>query len=118
LALRGEVDAAARALGSFREAFGDRLYVGVEHRVERDSGDEARSMLRLAERAAVPAVATNPVRYLVPGDAFLADALECMRRIVPIASNHVTRANAEGWLKPAGEMRALFNHPSAFARVT
>ena len=33
------------------------------------------------------AVATNPVRYLVPDDAFLADALECMRAIVPVAAN-------------------------------
>ncbi|MEP6477499.1 MAG: DNA polymerase III subunit alpha, partial [Actinomycetota bacterium] len=43
-----------------------------------------------------------------PADAFVADALECMRRIVPVASNHVTRANAEGWLKPTREMRQLF----------
>ena len=54
------------------------------------------------------AVATNPVRYLEPGDAFVADALECMRRIVPVADTNVTRRNAEGWLKPAAEMRALF----------
>ena len=47
---------------------------------------EVRAMLRLAERADVRAVATNPVRYLVPQDAFLADALECMRRIVPVAA--------------------------------
>ena len=65
-------------------------------------------MLRLAERLDVRAVATNAVRYLVPEDAFLADALECMRRIVPVAANHVTRANAEGWLKPAHAMRTLF----------
>ena len=66
-------------------------------------------MLRFAERLEVRAVATNPVRYLVPEDAFLADALECMRKIVPIAQNHVTRANAEGYLKPSRQMRALFN---------
>jgi error-prone DNA polymerase len=30
-----------------------------------------------------------------------------MRAIVPIASNHVTRANAEGWLKPPAAMRGL-----------
>ena len=49
-------------------------------------------MLRLAERLQVPALATNPVRYLVADDAFLADALECMRRIVPVASANVSRA--------------------------
>ena len=50
----------------------------------------------------------NPVRYLEPDDAFVADALECMRRIVPLAETNVSRRNAEGWLKPAADMRALF----------
>ncbi len=109
LAVRGLTDAAAEMLHPFREAFGpERLYVAAEHRMERGSNTEIRSMLRLAERAEVRAVATNPVRYLVPEDAFLADALECMRQIVPIAANHVSRMNAEGWLKPAEAMRLLF----------
>jgi error-prone DNA polymerase len=109
LAVRGRIDAAASSLVSFREAFGrDRLRIAVEHRMERGSGAEIRSMLRLADRLEVPPVATNPVRYLVPDDAFLADALECMRELVPLASNHVSRRNAEGWLKPAEAMRLLF----------
>jgi error-prone DNA polymerase len=109
LAVRGRTDAATEALHPFREAFGfERLWIAAEHRMERDSHTEIRSMLRLADRADVRAVATNPVRYLVPQDAFLADALECMRELVPLASNHVSRANAEGWLKPAEAMRLLF----------
>jgi error-prone DNA polymerase len=108
LAAAGRVDAAARAAAPFREAFGpDRLLIAAEHRVEARSGEEIRAMLHLAERLEVRAVATNAVRYLVPEDAFVADALECMRRIVPVSANHVTRANAEGWLKPARAMRAL-----------
>ncbi|HET9310505.1 MAG TPA: DNA polymerase III subunit alpha [Actinomycetota bacterium] len=108
-AVAGRVDHAARLLDPFREAFGrDRLLVGVEHRFERGSSHEIRSMLRLAERVGVRAVATNPVRYLEPADAFVADVLECIRRIVPLAETNVTRRNAEGWLKPAAEMRALF----------
>jgi error-prone DNA polymerase len=108
-ATAGRVDAAARAAAPLREAFGaDRLFIAVEHRVESRSGGEIRAMLRLAERLAVGAVATNAVRYLVPQDAFVADALECMRRIVPVASDHIARTNAEGWLKPAREMRQLF----------
>ncbi len=108
LAVSGRVDAAAGLASSFREAFGsERLHVGVEHRREAGSDAEVRAMLRLAERLEVPAVLTNPVRYLDPGDAFLADALECMRKIVPIAANHVSRTNAEGWFKPAVQMHAL-----------
>jgi error-prone DNA polymerase len=109
LAVRGRTDAAAETLHPFREAFGrERLWIAAEHRMERDSHAEIRSMLRLADRADVRAVATNPVRYLVPQDAFLADALECMRELVPLATNHVSRTNAEGWLKPPEAMRLLF----------
>ena len=59
--------------------------------MEAGSHDEIRAMLRFADALDARAVATNPVRYLVPEDAFLADALECMRAIVPIAPNHVTQ---------------------------
>jgi error-prone DNA polymerase len=108
LAVNGRFDAARRAIDPFKEAFGERLFVSVQHRLEPNSAAEVRLLLRLAEWIGAKAVATNPVRYLVPRDAFLADALECMREIVPIASNHVSRVNAEGSLKPAPEMRALF----------
>ncbi|HEY3022100.1 MAG TPA: DNA polymerase III subunit alpha, partial [Actinomycetota bacterium] len=108
LAVDGRFDAARNAIGPFREAFGDRLFVAVQNRLEPNSAAEVRLQLRLAEWIGAKAVATNPVRYLVPGDAFLADALECMREIVPVGSHHVSRVNAEGFLKPAGEMRALF----------
>ena len=108
LAIAGRVDTGCASLDPYREAFGDRLFVAVENRLEKDSRKEIRALLRLAERADVRAVATNPVRYLVADDAFLADALECMRELVPISRTNVTRRNAEGWLKPAAEMRALF----------
>src|SRR5213593_1749723 len=108
LAVDGRFDAARHAIDPFREAFGERLFVAVQHRLEPNSATEVRMLLRLAEWIGAKAVATNPVRYLVPGDAFLADALECMREIVPVAQHHVSRVHAEGFLKPAGEMRALF----------
>jgi error-prone DNA polymerase len=109
LAVAGRPDAAARLAAPFREAFGpERCVVAVEHRVEAGSDAEIRSMLRFADRLDASTVATNPVRYLVPDDAFLADALECMRAIVPVSSANVSRTNAEGSLKDATAMRALF----------
>jgi error-prone DNA polymerase len=108
LAAAGRFDAAAAAIRPYREAFGDDVFVEVQHRLQPDSTTEVRRLLRLAAEASAPAVATNGVRYLVPEDAFLADVLECMREIVPIASHHVSRANAEGYLKPAASMRELF----------
>src|SRR5438552_19962 len=41
-----------------------------------------------------------------------------MREIVPIASNHVSRANAEGWLKPSDLMRALFSERPGLCDAT
>src|SRR5436190_15214977 len=108
LAAAGLLDAARDALGPWREAFGDRLFVTVQHRMEEDSSREIRRLLRLADESRVQAVATNPVRYLAPEDAFLADALECMREIVPVAQHHLSRTNAEGYLKSTHQMHALF----------
>src|SRR4051794_38007916 len=108
LAAQGRIEAALENAAPFRDAFGDRLHVAIENRLERDSTEEIRALLRLAETLHVRAIATNPVRYLVREDAFLADALECMRELVPLNSTNVTRSNAEGYLKTAHEMRALF----------
>ncbi|HEX6231487.1 MAG TPA: DNA polymerase III subunit alpha, partial [Actinomycetota bacterium] len=118
LAVRGRPSAALAALDPWRQAFGERLHVAVQHRREEGSVAEVRALLRLAERAGVRAVATNPVRYLVPQDAFLADALECMRELVPISRTNVSRVNAEGWLKPADEMRRLFEERPDLADAT
>ena len=102
LAVAGAIDAARRAAGPFREAFGaTAVRRGRAPRRGRLPRRDPRDAPVRGARSTPHAVATNPVRYLVPEDAFLADALECMRAIVPIASNHVTRTNAEGWLKPA-----------------
>lgn len=117
LAISGHPEAARRALEPYREAFGERLYVAVQHRLEPGSREEIRALLRLAERAGVAAVATNPVRYLVPEDAFLADALACMRRLVPINDRNVSRVNAEGWLKPPREMGWLFEERPELVRA-
>jgi error-prone DNA polymerase len=108
LALAGRPGAARELLRPWREAFGRWCFVEVRHVLEPGSVAEVRTLLRLAEDAGVQAVATNAVRHLVPEDAFLADALECMREIVPVDDHHLSRRNAEGWLKPAGAMRSLF----------
>ena len=109
LAVSGRHDAARAALAPWREAFGADLFLEIVHLREPDSRERIRRMVKLADDSGVPAVATNAVRYLVPEDAFVADVLECMREIVPLASHHVTRRNDEGWLKPPPAMRALFD---------
>jgi error-prone DNA polymerase len=118
LALAGRHDAAADAAAPFRDAFGEWAFVSVRNRLEPSSRAELRALLRLSRDSGLRALATNGVRYLVPEDAFLADALECMRRIVPLAGNHVSRTNAEGYLKPAEAMRRAFAWDLALAERT
>jgi error-prone DNA polymerase len=109
LAVAGLAERARERLRPWREAFGPGdLFVEVRNRMEPGTAQEIRRLLALAGDAGVEAVATNGVRHLVPEDGFLADILECMREIVPLAQHHVSRTNAEGWLKPAQEMRELF----------
>ncbi len=108
LAIAGCQEAARDAAYSWREAFGRDLFVEVRNRLEPGTTEEIRRLLRLADEAGIRAVATNGARYLVREDAFMADVLECMREIVPLASNHVSRANAEGYLKSPREMWDLF----------
>ncbi|HZB03807.1 MAG TPA: DNA polymerase III subunit alpha [Actinomycetota bacterium] len=108
MALGGRPGAARELLRPWREAFGRWCFVEVRHLMEPGSTAEIRTLLRLAEDAGLPGVATNPVRHLAPEDAFLADALECMRQIVPVDDHHLSRRNTEGHLKSANEMRALF----------
>jgi error-prone DNA polymerase len=106
--LSGRPGAARELVRPWREAFGSWCFIEVRDLLEQRSTSEVRRLLRLAEDAGLPAVATNAVRHLRPEDAFLADALECMREIVPMAQHHLTRVNAEGYLKSSREMRTLF----------
>jgi error-prone DNA polymerase len=108
LALAGRPGAAREMTRPWREAFGPWCFLEVRDLQGPGSTAEVRTMLALAEDAGLPAVATNAVRYLVPEDAFLADALECMREIVSVTPHHVSRRNAEGYLKQPAAMRASF----------
>ena len=67
----GRPDRAAAAAAPFGEAFGRWAFVSVRNRLEPAARRELRALLRLAADAGLRPVATNGVRYLVPGDAFL-----------------------------------------------
>ncbi|MGH2692930.1 MAG: DNA polymerase III subunit alpha [Actinomycetota bacterium] len=104
----GRPGAARELARPWREAFEQWCFVEVRDLLEPGSPGDVRRMLRLAAEAELPAVATNSVRHLRREDAFIADALECMREIAPVAEHHLSRRNAEGYLKRPEEMRALF----------
>ncbi len=102
---------AASAIRPWRAIFGRRLGVAItSHRREgrhRHSTRTAAAMLAWARDERVPAVLTNAVRYLEPGDARVADVLDSARRLVPLDSRHIDPDTGEAFLKDTRQMEAL-----------
>ena len=85
-------------------------------------GDDRRRLARLhgiAAKAKVPLLATNEVLYHDPARRPLQDVLTCIREKTTIdAIGRRLEANAERYLKPAGEMARLFRDlPEAIAET-
>jgi error-prone DNA polymerase len=85
-------------------------------------GDDKRRLMRLGHLAAaghVPLLATNEVLYHHPARRPLQDVLTCIREKTTIdAVGKRLEANAERYLKPAGEMARLFRDvPEAIAET-
>ena len=85
-------------------------------------GDDRRRLARLrhiAAEAGVPLLATNDVLYHHPSRRRLQDVLTCIREKTTIdAVGKRLEANAERFLKPAGEMARLFRDvPEAIAET-
>jgi error-prone DNA polymerase len=94
------------------------LLVGVTHHIARGDDDRARRRFALADRLGLRAVAHQAARYLDPGDALVADVLDAVRQQVPLSSRHSGRRNAEGYLKTAAQMAAVFaERPDAVANA-
>ena len=83
------------------------FYVELMHLMTPDSPRYVAGLVALAERCALPVVATNNIHYAERRDFRLHDVLASAgaRSALP---GPYDRPNAELWLKPAGEMRRLF----------
>ena len=66
----------------------------------------AAAMLALARQTGVPAVLTNAVRYLTPDEAVAGDVLDSAARLLPLGE-FGPQPNAQAWLKPPVQMRAI-----------
>ena len=108
LLAEGRREAAGRLLAALREAFPDRLAVELmRHRTERQEALEP-GLLRLAEEAALPIVATNDVYFAEPKMHEAHDALLCIAEGRLITERERRRVTPHHWFKPAAEMRVLF----------
>ncbi|MCX6433843.1 MAG: PHP domain-containing protein, partial [Actinobacteria bacterium] len=99
---------AAAAARPWRAIFGPRLGIAVtSHRTasrHRHATATAAAMLGWARQEQLPVVLTNAVRYLQPAGARVADVLDSARRLVPLASRHITPDNGEAFVKDAQQM--------------
>ena len=109
----------AGELKAYREALGTELYLAASRYYQ---GYDAKRLHRLAclsARLDIPLVATNDVHYHDPARRELQDVLTCIREKCTIHNaGFRLHANAERYLKPAGEMLRLFRqYPDAIRRT-
>ncbi|HEX7378964.1 MAG TPA: error-prone DNA polymerase [Pirellulales bacterium] len=98
-----------RGLGDYRELFGDRCYALVELHHGPDDRKKLHERIAAAQRANVPPVAANDVRYHVRERRVLEDVLTAIRAGTTVAeAGELLFANAERHLKPREELGELF----------
>jgi error-prone DNA polymerase len=115
----GALSTAEAAASEYRDVFGDRFYIELQH--HDIFGDSARvaGLARLAERLGIETVATNNVHYHVRTRHRLNDVLVSVRHRRSLDSSHeVRRPNSEFFLKSAEEMTSRFEgYPRAISNT-
>lgn len=105
-----EQDSAALAYADRLQAlFGDRLYIEIVRRLDEVEGRAEPKLLDLAYDRHLPIVATNPACYAVPDFHQAHDAMLCIAGSAYVASDDRQRSSPDAWMKPATEMKRLFD---------
>lgn len=108
LLAEGRREAATRLLAELGEAYDGRLVVELmRHHTERQRALEP-GLLRLADQAGLPIVATNDVYFAEAKTHIAHDALLCIAEGRLVAEQNRRRVTPHHWFKPADAMRALF----------
>ena len=111
-------DAAYRHAGRLKALFPDRLYIEVARRLDPIEGKAEEALLDMAYALDLPLVATNPTQYVEPGFHPAHDAMLCIANSTYVDSDERPKSSRDAWLKPAAEMRALFDDlPEALANT-
>jgi error-prone DNA polymerase len=108
-----------RPVEYYREAFGDRLYLGVQAHCSDDDEKRLAALRRLGRRMRIPLIAVNDVHYHEPGRRFLQDVLVCVREGCRLAeAGSRLFANGERYLKSYDELMRVFHaYPDAIERT-
>jgi DNA polymerase-3 subunit alpha len=117
--LAGEQQAAAEAYADRLEAlFASRLYVELARRGLAEEERAESALIDLAYARDLPLVATNPACFAEPDFHAAHDVMLCIASSSYVESEERTRSLADAWIKPADEMRRLFEDvPEAIANT-
>ncbi|GAC1411809.1 MAG: hypothetical protein NVSMB64_21810 [Candidatus Velthaea sp.] len=109
-ALLARDEGAAVAAGAqLRDLFPGAFYLEFQHHARPEDGALVQASARLAGTLGVPYVATNGVAYASPGDAKLADVMQCVRYKTNLHdAGALLRPNHEHHLKSPDRMAKLF----------
>ncbi|GAC1659601.1 MAG: hypothetical protein NVS9B12_13120 [Vulcanimicrobiaceae bacterium] len=109
--LRGEREQALRIAATYRQVFGDRFYVELQHHLRPQDATLINAQLDLARAVHLPIVATNGVVYATKEDAHLADLLLCIKHKTTLSKAQealLLRPNGEFFLKTPQMMAQIF----------
>lgn len=107
---------AARAAAHYREVFGDRFYLELQHHARPDDRWLMAELAGVGRRLRIPLVATADVHYPTPADRPLQDVMTCIRTRTTLSKPAPERLpNGQFFLKPPDEFAAPFrrHYPDA-----
>ncbi|EQB15994.1 DNA polymerase III subunit alpha [Sphingobium lactosutens] len=98
--------------------FPDRLYVEICRRLDPVEGKAEGALLDLAYDRGLPLVATNPTCFTEPHFHEAHDVMLCIADSAYVDTADRRRSSPDAWMKPAAEMRRLFDDlPEALANT-
>ena len=117
--LAGRADQARALLDDWRRCFGDRYCIEVYRTGRRDDEPHLQAAVELANRAGVPLVATNDVRFLARDDFDAHEARVCIQQGRTLEdARRPRRYSDQQYLRSPAEMKLLFaDLPEALANT-
>ncbi|RDI39083.1 DNA polymerase III subunit alpha [Aquicella lusitana] len=115
--LRHEQEKAQDCLAFWQSLFSNRFYIEVSRTGKAQEHEYIQSVVKLAESASVPVVATNDVRFLTRDDFEAHEARVCIQEGVTLNDPHRPRLYTDQqYLRSQAEMQKLFaDIPEALA---
>ncbi|MEJ7925192.1 DNA polymerase III subunit alpha [Sphingobium sp. AN641] len=111
-------DATEAYLDRLEALFPDRLYIEICRRFDPVEGKVEDALLDLAYARNLPIVATNPTCYAEPHFHEAHDVMLCIAESAYVETADRRTSSPDAWMKPAGEMRRLFDDlPEALANT-